>query len=145
MGRTLLLDRMPTNLVQTKGWSMECNCSWIYYRRSSCYPRRSITSIQTSHGRWCYSMSDWSWLTNLDGKSNERLTPNDVSLIKSNDGAVEKNGKFWWREPLRGGVQRELTEIIGRNRRRECSHRRCKWNIGKGSQVIQLLSKMWHN
>ena len=60
-------------------------------------------------------MSYRSWPTNLDGKSDERLTSNDVSLTKSNDGAVEKNGEFWRREPLRGGLQRELTKIIGRN------------------------------
>lgn len=60
-------------------------------------------------------MSYRSRLTNLDGESDERLTSDDVSLTKSHDGAVEKNGKLWWREPLRGGLQRELTEIIGRN------------------------------
>lgn len=60
-------------------------------------------------------MSYRSWPTNLDGESDERLTFDDVSLTKSNDGTVEKNGEFWWGEPLRGGLQRELTEIIGRN------------------------------
>ena len=53
-------------------------------------------------------MSDRGWTTNMDGKGNARLTPDDAGIIEENDGAVEENGKCGRRKSLRSQLRREI-------------------------------------